>query len=1630
MAKQLQAEGRTATAAEQAVLAQWSSWGALPQVFDEQNDDWAAQRAELRELLNEREWRQARLTTINAHYTSPAVVAEVWRALNRLGFDGGRVLEPGAGSGTFIGLAPDSARMTGIELDETTAAIAAALYPAADVRAESFADTRIREGEFDAAVGNVPFANVRLHDPLHNAGGHSMHNHFIVKSLRAVRPGGMVAVLTSSWTLDASNPAARREMNELADLVGAVRLPSGAFRRSAGTEAVTDLLILRRREIGEPRADLTWETVSARVVDGQNAKINAYYDLHPDHILGELRMTSGGGMYGADNLQVISADLAAVPAQLRAALDDVVERATARGHRFAPRRAVDVDAADAVARTDLWDGTIVAVDGGFATADGGELKPLSVPRAHAAEMRALIGLRDGARELLETEAAQREDTPELDELRATVRARYDDYVKRFGPINRFTLRRTGRYEKVLDASGSPVIDPETGEPMQGDDIMARITPRAVAMFRSDPFSPLVRALEIFDDEDQSATHAGVLAGRVVAPRQAALGAETPAEAIAICLDQRGQLDLDTIAGLLGTDREDARRQLGTQVFDDPETGELVHAPAYLSGNVRVRLEAAEAALAGGRAEFRVNVDALRPVIPAPIGVEDIQARMGAVWIPAEIHEQFLRELLNDRSVRVINTLPGRWEVKGREWGVEATKDWGTDRYPATRVAAAVMEQRQIVVKDTVRVADGRERQELNPVETTAALEKAEQLQERFGTWIWEDPERATKLAAAYNRAFNSIRLRGYDDAGQYLTFPGLSESISLRPHQRTAVARMIAEPTVGLFHGVGAGKTLEMIAGAMEMKRMGLVKKPCIVVPNHMLEQFSREWLQAYPQAMILAAGTDELRGDGRRMFVARAAANEWDGIVLTQTAFEMLPVSREARLSYIDREVGKMRVALDEAREADARSIKSLEKSVLSFEQQLKKRLDKQRDPGITFEATGVDYLMVDEAHMYKNLATVSNIQGAAIAGSERATDLHMKLELLRERNGARIATLATATPLANSVTEANVMLRYLRPDLLEEAGVTSFDGWAATFGQQVTEMEMGPAGGFRLKERFARFQNVPEMLKMWHVFADVKTPDDLDLPVPAVAARASDGKREVETVVLQPTPALQSFVETLGDRAEAIAARKVSPKDDNMLLVSSHGRTAALDMRALDDSSVPDGPVKLDAVAERIVAEWQRTRGNEYLDETGQPSTVRGGMQIVFCDLSVPNERRWNAYSELKTQLVDAGMPEGSVRFIHEARNNTEKARLFAAARAGHIAVLIGSTERMGMGTNVQSRITALHHIDCPWRPADLEQRDGRAIRQGNQNDEVRLYRYVVERTFDAYSWQTIGRKARFIAQVMKGKLDSREIEDIGDTAMSAAEAKALASGNPLLLEKANADQALQKLRRQEVAHRNAQNALRYTRDANVRAVAEHEQTLTQLAAARARTVDVSGDAFAMTVDGRRFTSRADAAQAVGAWARANQLALARSSYERPVPLGAIGGHAVTVSAQMVEVAPYQRELRFRVALAEVPLASSTFREGEVSDAGLGFVRSLEHRVTGIPASEVKVRQSLEEAERARDAAEERLGKPFPHAEVLEHARHRSQEIDALLRAQSRPAVDVDQQSTGPLVPPTSTPVGPRLR
>lgn len=1569
-------------------------------MFDEQRPEWDAERQRLRELLTDAEYDAARLTTINAHYTDAAYVTAIWDTLQRLGFDGGDVLEPGVGAGTFVGMAPSTARMTGVELDPVTASIARGLYPNADIRTESFADTRFPRGHFDAAIGNVPFANVSLHDPLFNAGGHTMHNHFIVKSLALTRPGGMVAVLTSSFTLDATNPAARREMSDMADLVGAIRLPSGAHRRAAGTEALTDLLILRRREPGQPPADRSWETVTPRVVDGHRIRINTYFDIHPDHILGQLQV--GNGMFGAATVKVLTDDLATVPTRFQDALSDIVTRAQERGQVMTPatERATQERAARALAQSDLWDGTIVPKGAEFQIVRGGSLEDFPVPRTQAAELRALLALRDGARSLLDAEAATLDDTAEIAALRDGLRAKYEQYVQRFGPINRFTLRGTGRFETVTDpVTGAAAVD-EHGNPVRGDEILARITPPAIARFRQDPQSGLVRALERFDEETQTAAPAALLEQRVVVPRPVKRGAETPAEAIALSLDQSGRVELDAVADMLGVDETEARAMLDDLVYDDPVTGELVHAPDYLSGDILTKLEQAEEAVVDDP-RYQVNVDALRAVVPEPISIDQIEARLGSVWISPEIHQQFLSEILADRSVIVENPLPGTWTVKGNRHTLRATNDWGTQRRPATDIAQAVMEQRRIEVTDEIEGPDGGTRRVINPVETTAAQEKAEALQERFSEWVWEDPQRAAELGKVYNRRFNAIRLRDYSQAGEYLTLPGLSATLTLRPHQRAAVARMIAEPTTGLFHQVGAGKTLEMIVGATEMRRMGLISKPAVVVPNHMLEQFSREWLQAYPNARILAASTRDLSGENRRLFVARAAANDWDAVILTQSAFKKVGLTSDFEQKYIERQVDELRSTLEQAREEGASSVKRIEKQLLAATERYKKALAITRDPGIGFEDTGIDYLVVDEAHMYKNLATVSNISDAAIAGSQQATDLHMKLEYLRDRHGARVATMATATPLANSITEAYVMQRYLRPDLLEKAGVTSFDGWAATFGSQVTEMEMGPAGGFRLKTRFARFQNVPEMLRMWHVFADVKTGEDLNLPVPQLAPRPSDGKRDVETVVLTPTPQLEEYIADIAERAEAVASRQVTPTEDNMLMISTDGRKAALDLRLIDQHAEQTGPVKLDAVADRIVATWKQHRDREYMDETtGRPSPVKGALQLVFSDLGTPNDHRWDAYTELRAKLVDAGMPADSIRFMHDAKDDTAKGRLFAAARSGHVSVLIGSTAKMGVGTNVQNRIVALHHIDCPWRPADLEQRDGRGIRQGNQNTEVALYRYVVERSFDAYSWQTVGRKATFIAQVMRGKLDARSIDDIGDTALSAAEAKALASGNPLVLEKATADSEYQKLRRQETAFHRARSAAQHTRDNAAQYLRTAAANIELLRDAERRTVDVAGDAFQMTVGSRTYTSRADAADAIGAWVREREHEVARANAQN-LRLGSVGGHDVFVAFEReVGALPGQHRYIARVSLGDtVPLSGNRQPVSELRSAGIGTVRAIENKTTSIPRTIIQLEHEIEVAHQTVTDADAALAKPFAYAEDLKAAAARVRDIDNAL-------------------------------
>ena len=912
------------------------------------------------------------------------------------------------------------------------------------------------------------------------------------------------------------------------------------------------------------------------------------------------------------------------------------------------------------------------------------------------------------------------------------------------------------------------------------------------------------------------------------------------------------------------------------------------------------------------------------------------------------------------------------------------------------------------------------------METAAAQEKADAIQERFAEWVWADPDRARQLLAGYNRRFNTLVLRDYTADGQRLSLPGLAATFDPRPHQRTAVARMLAEPAVGLFHQVGAGKTAEMVMGAMELRRLGLATKPGVVVPNHMLEQFSREWLQLYPRARLLAASSADLTGERRRAFVARIATGDWDGVVLTRTAFERIPMSTTAQQAYVQAELDALRTMLTTARGGAGLTVKRLERMVMAGEERLKDRLDGARDEGITFEATGIDYLIVDEAHEYKNLRTVTNIPGAAIDGSKRASDLHLKLSWLRGHHGERVATFATATPIANSVTEAHVMTRFLRPDLLEAAGVAAFDAWAATFGRTVTELEIAPTGGgsYRQSTRFARFTNVPEMLHMWHVFADVKTAADLGLPTPDLAARPSDGHRLAQTVIVAASPELAEVVADLGERAERVRARSIPPEQDNMLKITTDGRLAALDLRLIGRPR-PSQQTKLDVVADHVHRIWATHRTERYLDaSTGHPSSTPGALQIVFCDLGTPTGADWNAYTELRDLLTDRGLPAEQVRFVHEARTDADKARLFAAARAGHVAVLIGSTQKMGVGTNVQARAVALHHVDCPWRPADLEQRDGRILRQGNQNPQVRIIRYATENSFDVYSWQTVERKARFIGQVMSGRLDVREIEDIGNAALSFAEVKALASGDPLILEKATADAERTRLERLARAHDRAQSALVSLIGRTQSRLAVIQTELPAADTAASRTQDTRGEAFTMTLRAdpvHTVRTRTEAAESLRAVIGARHATAGRSRHDqRDIDLGHVAdlaGHTVHAAhrpALWDRTDPGQFVFTFGPA---VPSTVAVLVPAHTEAITVGLIRRLENTATDqIPARPPGLRREHRERSIELAKARDRVGHPFQHADQLTTARANSARIDAAMATRSEPSPAAATQAPEP--------------
>ncbi|KOX13687.1 DEAD/DEAH box helicase family protein [Nocardiopsis sp. NRRL B-16309] len=1642
-----ESQGRTidATAAEQKVLARWSGWGAVPQVFDNDNPDFASERAELRELLSTAEYGAAARTTLNAHYTDAALVSAIWDGMRELGFTGGNVLEPGCGSGNFIGLAPTDTpvptRMIGVELDPITAGIAARLYPEphAQVLNESFGDTLIPLGELDAAVGNVPFGDYRVYDPVHNPDRHSIHNHFINKSLDAVRPGGVVAMITSRFTLDSESSDARDALASKADLLGAIRLPASAHQNAAGTRVVTDILILRRRgEHQAPSAHNHWSTALDLADKDENVTkevwANEYFFAHRHHVLGRLGVRQG--QFGPElDVTDSPADLAGA---VREAFVDIA--ATARERGLEPTPAQDF-APITVPSAELGrlEGLLqIAEDGAITKMERGVAHPHTVwPAKDERELRQLIGLRETYTALLDAEASSAEDTDEMAQLRADLNRRYDTYAERFGPLNRFKYKTNGSKQF----------------PHQGQ-------------FRQDPMCSVVYALERFDAETQTAEKSSVFTRRVLAPRRPAEFADSPADALALCLDSHGRVDLEEIARLLKAPSADAAREaLGTLVFDDPEAPEddrVVAAAEYLSGDVRRKLRTAQG-LVATQPHLQANIEALEAVVPADLVPDQIDAKLGASWIDRSYVEQFARELLDDEHVVVENPGGGIWAVRGPE-NPEATQTWGTDDFNAYELLTLTLNQKRVVVTRTT--GEGKDKRTVvDQVATETARGKVEELRMRFSEWVWGDPERAEHLQEVYNDTFNGIALRSYDDV--HMTLPGLDKDFIPRPHQYAAVARILNEPSTLLAHPVGAGKTAEMVMGAMEMRRLGVAKKPVVVVPNHMLEQVSREWLQIYPQARLLVADGKKMKPQYRADFIAQCANGDWDAVVMTHAQFEKLPMSRAKQAEYMQRRIDELQGWIDGSDASHDRiTVKRLQRMLATAQERLERHLDKS-DPGLCFEQSGIDAVIVDEAHKFKNGQINSNIQEAAKEAAGRADDMLMKTDFVHEQGGRVV--FATATPIANSVSEAWMIQRYLRPDLLAERGLLEFDVWASTFGEVRPIIERNVDGDIREKDRFASFDNLPELLRMFHTFADIKTAKDLNLPVPEIGyADPNDPDTFVQgpqTLIVPHTPEQWSAQLEIQARAKSITGS--NPGEH--LVVRNHARFNALhrnlapqppDLADLSPEDVqraigqieefnrlpPDererrmkeyylllktpieergetpgwfqdlslGATKADFAAHNIAQTWEANKDTVY-DESERP----GALQMVFCDLGTPldeqkrknSSRTFSVYEDLRDKLIARGVPAEEIRFIQETSgDDRKKAELFAACRDGRVSVLIGSTEMMGVGTNVQKRAVALHHLDCPWRPVDIEQREGRIERQGNLHSRAQIFRYVTPDSFDTVLWDTNVRKALFIAQVMTGQLTTRSIEDISAEVSGFSLTQSMAANNPLEQRLAENHKTLSRLEKRYRGFVRSRAASQHTIKHAPARIRQVEAAISRLEAALDRRVSTRPGTFTMVVEGRGYESRKDAGQAlrqVLLSERNQALALSNGGEMTRVGSAIVGGFGLDVSLQA------KRNMEGRVVRsALIEFTDLPDEKGSATTSYLflrstqeirefsphGLVTQLTNKIDSLDDRLRIAQAQLPKEHKKLRTAQANLERAFPWEQELAEAR----ELDASLRAE----------------------------
>ena len=1545
----LEQEHRGATAEEQQVLSQYVGWGGLSDAFDPGKDSWAKEYTELKGLLSEDEYAAARSSTLNAHYTSPVVIRAIYDAVEKMGFKSGNILEPSMGVGNFFGMLPDGmadSRLYGVELDSITGRIAKMLYPQADITVAGF-ETTDRRDFYDLAVGNVPFGQYKVNDKAYNKLGFSIHNYFFAKAIDQVRPGGVVAFVTSRYTMDSKDSTARKHMAERADLLGAIRLPNNAFRANAGTDVVSDIIFLQKRD--RP-ADIEPDWVQlGKTEDG--FAINQYFVDHPEMVLGQL--TTESTQYGHD-LTVAPIEGANLADQLAEAVQHIEGQYTA-----AEVDAPDIAEEETTRRTlpadpEVKNFSYTVVDGEVFYRENSVMTQVELSDTAKGRVTGMVELRQIVNDLIEQ---QLNDYPDEDiqTTQAKLNAAYDAFTAKYGLLND---RRNGR------------------------------------LFEQDSSYYLLCSLENLDEQGQLKSKAAMFTKRTIRPERTVTSVDTPSEALAVSIGEHGKVDLPYMAELLGTPGEYGRitTELSGVIFkdpaadpNDPEAGWQM-ADEYLSGDVRAKLRMAQFA-AETNPEFSVNVEALTKAQPRELEASEIDVRLGATWLDPSIIQKFMTETFQipyylRRAVNVrYSPYTAEWRVEGKtatgRGDIISSETYGTSRANAYKILEETLNLKDVRIYDTIEDADGKPKRVLNKRETMLAQQKQQVIKDAFANWVWQDPQRRIALVKQYNELFNSTRPREYD--GSHIKFVGMNPEITLREHQRNAIAHVLYGGNTLLAHEVGAGKTYEMAASAMEAKRLGLCQKSLFVVPNHLTEQWASEFLNLYPNAKLLVARRKDFETANRKKFCARIATGDYDAVIIGHSQFERIPLSFERQERIIQEQIYETLAAINElkAYAGENFSIKQMEKTRKTLETKLEKlRSDERKDDVVTFEQLGVDRLFVDESHAFKNLfltTKMRNVAGLSTSEAQKSSDMFGKCRYLDEITGGRGVVFATGTPVSNSMTELYTVMRYLQYSTLQQKKLTHFDCWASTFGETTTAIELAPEGtGYRARTRFAKFFNLPELMSMFKEVADIKTSDQLHLPVP---------EAKFETVVAKPSDLQKEMVQELSKRAARIHSGTVDASEDNMLCVTNDGRKIGLDVRLMNPMLPDDPNSKLNVCVQNVLKIWEEGKDQKLT-------------QLLFCDLSTPkNDGNFNVYEDIRKKLVAAGVPENEIEFIHNADTEAKKAALFSKVRSGDVRVLLGSTAKMGAGTNVQSRLVAVHHLDVGWKPSDMTQRNGRIIRQGNMNKEIKVFNYVTEGTFDSYLFQTLENKQRFISQIMTSKSPVRSCEDVDEQALSYAEIKALCAGNPLIKEKMDLDVQVAKLKVLKADHQSQkfrlQDKLLTKFPADIQEANAHIAGLksdAQLAAAHPQGKE---EFCGMVIKGVAYDEKKTAGERL-------MLACSELPNAEEKVIGNYRGFELSLRFDAFRT-EYQALLKGRRKYT-VPLGNDP----------LGNIIRLDNSLNNFPERITSAENELDTLHQQQAAAQIEVEKPFPQEEELAEKSARLAELNAQL--------DVDEKSHEP--------------